>query len=32
MKKGMGLMLLGIAVAFVAVVVYTVFYMNVLFK
>ena len=32
MKKGMGLMLLVIAVAFVAVVVYTVFSMNVLFK
>jgi hypothetical protein len=32
MNKGMGLMLLGIAAAFVAVVVYTVFYMNVLFK
>jgi len=32
MSKGMGLMLVGIAAAFVAVVVYTVFYMNVLFK
>ena len=32
MNKGMGLMLLGIGGAFVAVVVYTVFYMNVLFK
>ena len=32
MNKGMGLMLLGIGVAFVGVVVYTVFYINVLFK
>jgi len=32
MNKGMLAMVLGIAAAFVAVVVYTVFYMNVLFK
>ena len=32
MKKGMGLMLLVLALAFVAVVVYTVFSMNVSFK